>query len=120
MDSAGGLKGKGVLITGASSGLGAHFAKLCARHGANVIIGARRRSRLEALAKELPGLGAAGVMALDLDVTQEASVVAAFESAAADGAAIDVVVNNAGIGGEASALDMTLADYDAVMNTNLR
>ncbi|HEX7198257.1 MAG TPA: SDR family NAD(P)-dependent oxidoreductase, partial [Dongiaceae bacterium] len=66
------LQGQRILITGASSGLGNHFARLAARCGARVAIAARRKDRLDALAAELPALGAQQVTAIELDVNSEA------------------------------------------------
>ena len=78
MDMGAMLAGKRVLITGASSGLGENFARLCARCHAEVLIGARRRSRLEALAAELEQLGSPRVTVLELDVASETSIDTAF------------------------------------------
>ena len=120
MDLGAMLKGKGVLITGASGGLGAHFAQVAARCGARVVIGARRKGKLDALAAELTSLGAASVLAIDMDVGSDASITAAFEAIDAAGGPVDVVVNNAGIGGDGAAIDMPTADFDATIATNLR
>ena len=120
MDLGSRLKGKRVLITGASSGFGAHFAKLAARCGAKVVIGARRKARLEALAAELPALGAAQVTLVEMDVSSADSVVRAFETIAASGDVLDVVVNNAGISHDGRAIEQPIEEYDAVMATNLR
>ena len=120
MDLGSRLKGKRVLITGASSGFGAHFAKLAARCGAKVVIGARRKARLEALAAELPALGAAQVTLVEMDVSSADSVVQAFETIAASGDVLDVVVNNAGISHDGRAIEQPIEEYDAVMATNLR
>lgn len=120
MDLGAMLKGKGVLVTGASGGLGAHFAQLAARHGARVVIGARRKGKLDALAAELEALGAQSVLAIDMDVGDDASIRAAFEAIEAGGGPVDVVVNNAGIGGDGAAIDMPTADFDATIATNLR
>ena len=120
MDLGAMLKGKGVLVTGASGGLGAHFAQVAARHGARVVIGARRKGKLDALATELKTLGALSVLAVDMDVTDDASVTAAFDAIEAAGGPVDVVVNNAGIGGDGAAIDMSPADFDATIATNLR
>jgi len=114
------LAGQRVLVTGASSGLGSHFARLAARCGARVAIGARRKDRLDALAAELATLGAAHVTALSLDVADAASVGAAFDAIAASGAPLDVVINNAGISGDGLAIEQPIAEFDAVMTTNLR
>ena len=73
------IKGKRVLVTGSSSGLGAHFARLLASNGAAVVIAARRKDRLAALAGELGRLGASQVTAVALDVADQSSVRQAFE-----------------------------------------
>lgn len=120
MDLGAMLKGKGVLVTGASSGLGAHFARLAARNGARVVIAARRKAKLEALATELKALGAAGVLVLEMDVGDDAAIRAGFEAIDADGGPVDVVVNNAGVGGDGAAIDMSPADFDSTIQINLR
>ena len=116
MDLGARIKGKHVLVTGASSGLGAHFARLAARCGAAVTVGARRRDRLEVLVEELRDLGAPSARAVDLDVADEGSIEAALEGASD----LDVLVNNAGIAGEGFALDTPAAEFDRVLDTNLR
>jgi NAD(P)-dependent dehydrogenase (short-subunit alcohol dehydrogenase family) len=116
MDLGAQIKGKHVLVTGASSGLGAHFAQLAARCGAAVTVAARRRDRLEVLVEELRDLGAPSARAVDLDVADEGSIEAALEGASD----LDVLVNNAGIAGEGFALDTPAAEFDRVLDTNLR
>jgi NAD(P)-dependent dehydrogenase (short-subunit alcohol dehydrogenase family) len=116
MNLGAGLAGRHVLVTGASSGLGEHFAKLLARSGARVTIAARRLDRLEALAAELAELGSPAVRAIALDVTDPASV----EAALAGAGPIDVLVNNAGLSDGRPALDVPIDLYDAVLDTNLR
>ena len=113
------LRGRHVLVTGASSGLGRHFAELCASHGALVSVGARRRDRLDRLVEDLHRLGAEGAMAVDLDVTDEGSVAAALAEAASAGP-IDVLVNNAGMSDGRPALDVTSELFDRVVDTNLK
>ena len=103
------VKGKRALVTGASSGLGLHFAGVLACAGAEVTLAARRVEVVEEEAARLPGARAAV-----LDVTDAASVAALF-----DGAAFDVVVNNAGIAIDGLAMDMDLADFRKVIDTNL-
>ncbi|WP_322050217.1 SDR family NAD(P)-dependent oxidoreductase [Paraburkholderia bannensis] len=114
------LKGRRVLITGASSGFGEHFSRLAARCGASVVVGARRVARLEALARELRELGAPDVTVLSLDVTDATSVSAGFDTIYASGAPLDVVVNNAGISGDGLAIDQPVERFDEVMAINLR
>lgn len=118
MDLGARLKGRHVLVTGASGGLGAHFAEVAARCGAAVTVAARRRDKLESLVGRLDGLGAARARAVELDVADEASVEAAFAALADD--LPDVVVNNAGVSATAPALDLTAEDFDRVLATNLR
>jgi len=103
------------LITGASSGLGAHFARVLARAGHHVVLAARRRDKVEALAREIAAEGGSAE-AVAMDVTSAASVEAGF---AAMNRAPDIVVNNAGISGSGAALDMTPEDFSAVLDTNL-
>lgn len=114
------LKEKRVLITGASSGLGSHFARLAARCGAKVVIGARRKARLDALGEELAALGSPLVTVLELDVASQASVADAFAAISASGEPLDVVVNNAGIATEGLAIDQPIAQFDELMAINLR
>ncbi len=114
------LAGKHVLVTGASSGLGTHFARLAAREGAAVTVAARRVDRLEALAGELADLGAAHVRALPLDVTDAGSVEAALAAAEAEAPPLDVLVNNAGIAVTGRAEAQSLDAFDSVLDTNLR
>ncbi len=90
------LAGRTALITGASSGLGAHFARLLSGAGANVILGARRVDRIEALARELDS-PTAGALAVHMDVTDEASVIAAYDAGEARFGLVDTVIANAGI-----------------------
>jgi len=120
MDLGAMLKGKRVLVTGASSGLGENFARLAAGCGAKVVIAARRKARLEALAEELARLGAPQVTVLEMDVASEASVDAAFAAIDASGGLLDVVVNNAGVAGDGWALNFPTADFDALMAVNVR
>lgn len=109
------LSGKTVLVTGASSGLGAHFATVLAGAGANLILAARRQSALDATAEAARGLGAA-VSVVPVDVTSAASV-AALAPAITQ---VDVLVNNAGIVRSAPALAQTEEDWDTVIDTNLK
>ncbi len=113
------LVGKVVLVTGASSGLGVHFARTLAAEGAAVAIAARRADRLASLQAELTATGARAA-AIDLDVQSADAVMAAFDAAEKALGPVDVVVNNAGISIVKPALEMPVEDWDAVVNTNLR
>jgi len=113
---AGQLDGKTALITGASSGLGLHFAGVLAARGAKVVLAARRVEALEAARAGIAALGGTA-RALALDVADPASVEAAF---AEIGEAPDIVVNNAGVSGSQPALEMDAATWDSVVDTNLK
>lgn len=109
------LNGKTALVTGASGGLGAHFAAVLAKAGADVIIGARRAAAGEEVASAIRSEGHS-CRAITLDVTDPASI----EAASADIATVDILVNNAGIVVEVPALDQSEADWDRVIDTNLK
>lgn len=113
------LTGKVALVTGASSGLGVHFARTLAAADASVAIAARRADRLASLQAELQATGAKAI-AVELDVQSAESITAAFAAAEKALGPIDIVVNNAGISIVKPALEMPVEDWDAVVNTNLR
>ncbi|MBL8383847.1 MAG: SDR family oxidoreductase [Burkholderiales bacterium] len=113
------LQGKVALVTGASSGLGARFARVLAQAGATVALAARRVERLKELRAEIDAEGGeAHVYALD--VTSVASIRACVAAAEADLGRIDILVNNSGVSAQARALEVTEADFDYVMGTNTR
>lgn len=112
------LTGRKALVTGASSGLGQHFARTLARAGAEVALAARRVDRLEALAGEIERQGGRAV-AVALDVTKPASVKNAFDTAEARLGPIDILVNNAGVPGDIFFLKLTEDDWRGVMDVNL-
>lgn len=107
------LNGKRALVTGASSGLGQHFALLLARHGVAVTLAARRPDRLEAVAAEIAATGAQADC-VRIDVRDPASVDAAF-----DRPAFDIVINNAGVAQGGPALAMDEASWGDVIDTDL-
>lgn len=109
------VDGKRALVTGASSGLGAHFAKLLASAGAQVILAARREDRLVSLQKELEATGAT-VATVALDVGSLDSVQHCFDQIGAP----DIIVNNAGVTVTRPLLEQTEADWDTVIDTNLK
>jgi short-subunit dehydrogenase len=92
------LQGKTALVTGASSGIGAAFARLCAERGADVIVTARRAENLEALAKELTAAHGVRVTVIPLDLADPAGAKALFDRTEGAGTRIDIVINNAGGG----------------------
>jgi NAD(P)-dependent dehydrogenase (short-subunit alcohol dehydrogenase family) len=109
-----GLAGKRALVTGASSGLGAHFARLLAAQGVQVTTAARRLDRMEALCADLRA-GGAQADPVAMDVADPASVAAALK-----GKTFDIVINNAGTTLSASALDHEAQDIDRIIDTNLK
>lgn len=109
------LAGKRALVTGASSGLGAHFAAVLAQAGAAVTLAARRKDALADVAGHIVRSGGTATV-MTLDVTDNASR-DTLPAALAD---VDIVVNNAGIVRDGPALDQTEADWDAVIDTNLK
>lgn len=112
------LAGKTVLVTGASSGLGAHFARLAQAAGARVVLAARRVERLQALVEQLENQGGEA-LAVALDVTQRDSVEQAFDQAEARFGVVDVVINNAGIGDPGRFLELSGQDWQRMLSTNL-
>ena len=106
------LAGKVALVTGASAGLGAHFARVLAEASAEVILAARRE---DALAEVADGIRERGgrCSTMRLDVTQLPKGEAAF-------ARVDILVNNAGVVSDGAALDLNEADWDSVVDTNLK
>ena len=113
-----GLSTKHALVTGASSGLGRHFAGVLAAAGAKVSVAARRQ---DALAQTVETIRATGAQAqsLRMDVTDADSVETALTQAEADFGPIDILVNNAGVTGTSAAVDVSEADWSSVIGTNL-
>ena len=109
------LAGKTALVTGASSGLGRHFAEVLAGQGVAVTLAARRRSALDAAVAAIAASGGTA-RAVDMDVCDAGSVAAVL----GDGDGFDIVVNNAGISGAGPALDLDEAGWDRVVDTNLK
>jgi NAD(P)-dependent dehydrogenase (short-subunit alcohol dehydrogenase family) len=113
------LKGRRALVTGASSGLGRHFAQTLAEAGAAVIVAARSAGKLTELVAEIEG-GGGRAQAVPMDVTDLASVKSAFDAIEAGSGVADVIVNNAGLAVSRPLLEQTEADWDSVMDTNLK
>lgn len=112
------LRGRTALVTGASSGLGRHFAITLARTGAKVFVAARRPALLGQLVDEIQAMGQDAV-ALPLDVRDPASVLACFAAIAEHGEACDIIVNNAGVSITKPVFDLTEDDWQSVVDTNL-
>jgi len=113
------LSGRAALVTGASSGLGRHFALTLAQTGAKVALAARRTGSLEEVRSTITGAGGTAVV-VELDVTDAASVKRAVAEAADGLGGLDILVNNAGVTASASFLDMDEDAWDRVLDTNLK
>lgn len=113
------LKGKRALITGASSGLGAHFAAVLAEAGADVALAARRIASCEALAADLTRRGHRAI-AVEMDVSKASSITVGIAQAAEVLGGLDILVNNAGIAASTALMDQTEAEWDQVLDTNLK
>lgn len=112
------LANRVVLITGASSGIGAHLVRVAARAGARVVLAARRIERLTQLAADIEAEGGQALSVV-LDVTDRASVEAAFAAAEAHFGVVEVVLNNAGIGNGQRPLEISEEDWRVMLSTNL-
>lgn len=112
---AGRVQGRVALVTGASSGLGKRFAQVLAAEGAKVIVAARRKDRLDDLAKEI----GANSLAVQCDVTDEAQVVAMFDAAEAKFGLVDTVINNAGMTHANNAVTQDIAEFRKIIDLNV-
>jgi NAD(P)-dependent dehydrogenase (short-subunit alcohol dehydrogenase family) len=113
------LSGRAVMITGASSGLGLRFARILAASGAKVALAARRLDRLAVLAGEITS-GGGTATAVTMDVTDEASIIGAFDAAQLALGPIDTVFANAGMNSRGLAVEVTAEAFDQVMQVNVR
>jgi NAD(P)-dependent dehydrogenase (short-subunit alcohol dehydrogenase family) len=113
------LSGKVALVTGASSGLGKHFAKVLAAAGAKVIVAARREEKLKALVDEIAQDGG-NAYAVAMDVTEPASIRAAFDRSEQLAAVPDIIINCAGQTITKKLLEQTEEDWNQVIDPNLK
>jgi NAD(P)-dependent dehydrogenase (short-subunit alcohol dehydrogenase family) len=109
---------KHILITGASSGLGEHFAKTLSERGARVSLAARRIERLENVVEEIRTTNGKA-QAISMDVSVSKSVVAGFDEAKKQFGAVDVVINNAGTAGRAPSIEMAPEEWLRIIDANL-
>jgi len=112
------LSGKVAVVTGASSGLGRHFALTLAKAGAKVGLAARRLERLEAVAAEISGFDGRALPVV-LDVTDAGSIAAGLDAVETELGPIGILINNAGIATTAAFLDQPDDDWRRVLETNL-
>ena len=113
------MDGRVALVSGASSGLGRHFAGVLARAGARVALGARRSDKTKEAADEIAAAGGTAV-AVTLDVTDEASIDAALDAIEAKLGRVDTLVNNAGVASVQPSLDVDSKAWDRILDTNLK
>ncbi len=112
------LTGKVALVTGASSGLGRHFAKVLAEAGAHVVASARRINHLNELVTEINTMNGSAI-ASQLDVTNQESINSLFEKTVESIGLIDIVVNCAGIAETGKFLEVEDSDWDKVFEVNV-
>ena len=113
------LSGRVALVTGASSGLGAQFARTLARAGAGVVLASRRLEKLKELRARIEGEGG-DAHVVELDVTDLDSIKAAVAHAETEMGSIDILVNNSGVSTTQRIQDVTLEDYDFIFDTNVK
>ncbi len=113
------LAGKVALITGASAGIGRASARALAAEGASLVLTARRKERLETLKAEVEQLGGKAVVVLG-DVREEATALAAVKAATDAFGRLDILINNTGVGNYKKLTDTSAAEYDEMMDTNVR
>src|SRR3990167_3282160 len=113
------LYGRIAFVTGASSGLGAQFARTLARAGAGVVLASRRIEKLKELRARIEGEGG-DAHVVELDVTDHDSIKAAVAHAETEVGSIDILVNNSGVSTTQRIQDVSPDDYDYVFNTNVK
>jgi 3-oxoacyl-[acyl-carrier protein] reductase len=112
------LKGRVAMVTGASSGLGRHFARTLADNGAAVALVARRAERLAELQASIEAAGGCAIT-VEADVTNRAAMARAFDAAEQAFGTVTILVNNAGIAQSGRAVDMAPEEWRKVLTTNL-
>ena len=113
------LSGRVAFISGASSGLGAQFARTLSHAGAAVVLAARRVERLKTLRAEIESTGG-DAHVVELDVTDPDSIKSAVAHAETEMGTIDILVNNSGVSNTQKLVDVMPEDYDFIMGTNTR
>lgn len=113
------LSGRVALVTGASSGIGDRWGRILAAAGARVVLAARRADRLEALKDTIIAAGGLAI-SVAMDVSDEASTIAAYDAAEAAFGIVDTIVANAGMNSEGPATDLAVHEFDQVTSVNIR
>jgi NAD(P)-dependent dehydrogenase (short-subunit alcohol dehydrogenase family) len=112
------IAGRTCVVTGASSGIGAHLARVMASEGARVVLGARRTELTKGIAQEIRDAGGEA-LAVPMDVTSEKSVAQAFSSAEDAFGPVDTVIANAGVSRHGRSTELAEAELRQVFDTNL-
>ena len=113
------LSGRVALVTGASGGLGAQFARTLAAAGAAVVLASRRMEKLKELRAEIEGAGG-DAHVVELDVTDHGSIKSAVAHAETEVGSIDILINNSGVSTTQRLQDVMPQDYDFVFDTNVK
>lgn len=113
------LTGQVAVVTGASRGLGQYFSRALAEAGADLVITSRTQSSLAEFQEEVRGMGRRAVP-VELDVLDETSIRALADSALEAYGKVDILVNNAGLNIRKPSLKVTWADWDTILDTNLK
>src|SRR5437899_2278600 len=114
------MPNKTIVITGASSGIGAEVARRLAADGHNLVLAARRKEPLDDVVRDALARGAARAIAVVTDVTKRADVAALSDTAIAEFGGYDVWINNAGRGITRNVIDLSDADIDEMMAVNVK
>jgi NADP-dependent 3-hydroxy acid dehydrogenase YdfG len=113
------LEGKVALITGASAGIGQACARALAGEGAQLVLTARRKERLDGLKKEAESLGTEAVTVTG-DAREEQTAIETVKASVDAFGRIDILINNTGAGNYKKLMDTSAEDYDGLMDTNVR
>lgn len=113
------LSGRVAFVTGASSGLGAQFARTLSNAGAAVVLASRRVDRLKDLRSQIEGEGG-DAHVIELDVTDVDSIKSAVAHAETEVGSIDILINNSGVSTTQRIQDVSEDDFDLMFNTNVR
>jgi 3-oxoacyl-[acyl-carrier protein] reductase len=113
------LHGKVALITGASAGIGQACARALAGEGAHLVLTARRTDRLEKLKKEIEAAGSKAMIVTG-DAREEETAVKTIKAAMNAFGSIDILINNTGVGNYKNLVNTSAAEYDEMMDTNVR
>ncbi len=113
------LLGKTAIVTGASAGIGRACAIALAEEGAQIVLVARRKDRLEAVVKQIKAAGGEAIAVIG-DARKEATAIKAVAAAQKSFGRVDILINNAGVGNYKNLVDTSAEDYDEMMDSNVR